>query len=481
MDPCSPKYFYTFLFTYERALFGQAKTRKFLILTNERKKMSTKTTFKRIALVAVAALGAGVLSVAPASAGELPGSQVTAVTVAKETASPTVGSAVFVKFGATFAALTAAAGNNADSTQFRAAITAFPAGGSVAITSNTAANATPAGTATPVAVTAGTAPTTAATAGTNEVTVTLAAEDTTAWSAQTLTYLAGFNFTPTKAGVYEVTVWRDTDDADDIDVSEVRNSVSITVAAAATYSNTLSTAFSQGGTATSAPTAATSALAVNQSATKSADNRMSILVALNDSSNTAMTSGNTLSAEISGPGYLTWANEAVDNTSNCSVTPTISATTGRSISTAVDASSALYVCSDGTAGVSTVTIKVTDAADNVYTLATKSLTFFGSVKTIKATGVLTVARAAGASATGTSVADRDLATETPAVIVYATDANGNPVTGLTITAKSSSTTVMSETLTVNEDVKSSANIYSSGGAGYYNISVTGSTGSKSGD
>jgi trimeric autotransporter adhesin len=37
--------------------------------TNERKNMSTKTNFKRVALVAVAALGAGVLSVAPANAG----------------------------------------------------------------------------------------------------------------------------------------------------------------------------------------------------------------------------------------------------------------------------------------------------------------------------------------------------------------------------------------------------------------------------
>jgi len=36
--------------------------------TNERKQMSTKTTFKRIALVAVAALGFGVLSTVPASA-----------------------------------------------------------------------------------------------------------------------------------------------------------------------------------------------------------------------------------------------------------------------------------------------------------------------------------------------------------------------------------------------------------------------------
>jgi trimeric autotransporter adhesin len=46
--------------------------------TNERKNMSTKTIYKRIALVAVAALGAGVLSVAPANAA----SNTTAITAA---------------------------------------------------------------------------------------------------------------------------------------------------------------------------------------------------------------------------------------------------------------------------------------------------------------------------------------------------------------------------------------------------------------
>ena len=47
----------------------RARFRKFLFLTNERKNMSTKTNFKRVALVAVAALGLGVLtSVAPANA-----------------------------------------------------------------------------------------------------------------------------------------------------------------------------------------------------------------------------------------------------------------------------------------------------------------------------------------------------------------------------------------------------------------------------
>jgi hypothetical protein len=57
------------LITYVSALSSQAELGNVSRSTTERKKMSTKTTFKRIALVTVAALGMGVLtSVAPASA-----------------------------------------------------------------------------------------------------------------------------------------------------------------------------------------------------------------------------------------------------------------------------------------------------------------------------------------------------------------------------------------------------------------------------
>ena len=57
------------LMTYEKALISQAELRIVRGSTNERKQMSTKTTFKRVALVAVAALGFGTLSsVAPANA-----------------------------------------------------------------------------------------------------------------------------------------------------------------------------------------------------------------------------------------------------------------------------------------------------------------------------------------------------------------------------------------------------------------------------
>ena len=54
--------------TYESAIHAQAEPRIVRGSTIERKQMSTKTTFKRIALVAVAALGFGVLSVVPSQA-----------------------------------------------------------------------------------------------------------------------------------------------------------------------------------------------------------------------------------------------------------------------------------------------------------------------------------------------------------------------------------------------------------------------------
>ena len=56
------------LITYEKAFSTQAEPRIVRGSTIERKQMSTKTSFKRVALVAVAALGLGVLASAPSSA-----------------------------------------------------------------------------------------------------------------------------------------------------------------------------------------------------------------------------------------------------------------------------------------------------------------------------------------------------------------------------------------------------------------------------
>jgi trimeric autotransporter adhesin len=80
------------LISYEKAFSTRADLRIVRGSTIERKQMSTKTTFKRLALVTVAALGLGVLSVAPSSA--VP--QADKLTLAATTASTTQGTAVSV-------------------------------------------------------------------------------------------------------------------------------------------------------------------------------------------------------------------------------------------------------------------------------------------------------------------------------------------------------------------------------------------------
>jgi len=72
--------------------------------TTERKRMSTKTTFKRIALVAVAALGLGVLSVAPAAQAALIGET---LSVGSATATAYVGDSATTTISHTFGVQTA--------------------------------------------------------------------------------------------------------------------------------------------------------------------------------------------------------------------------------------------------------------------------------------------------------------------------------------------------------------------------------------
>jgi len=66
--------------------------------------MSTKTTFKRIALVAVAALGLGVLSVAPSSATVLPGAGTNTLTAVSSSTSITAGDTATITFTSSFVA-----------------------------------------------------------------------------------------------------------------------------------------------------------------------------------------------------------------------------------------------------------------------------------------------------------------------------------------------------------------------------------------
>ena len=105
-----------------RATHLEAATRKFLVTTNERKQMSTKTNFKRIALVAVAALGLGVLSSVPSQA-----------TTSSVTLATATGTATASKADSTSQA-TATVSFTATSTSDSALVNAFQVSGPVAST-----------------------------------------------------------------------------------------------------------------------------------------------------------------------------------------------------------------------------------------------------------------------------------------------------------------------------------------------------------
>jgi hypothetical protein len=115
--------------------------------------------------------------------------------------------------------------------------------------------------------------------------------------------------------------------------------------------------------------------------------------------------------------------------------------------------------SDGTAGVGTITVSV-----GTTVLATKTITFYGAVATLTAKQNHRIASSAGAAlGDGSATPAATSIATTPAVVITAKDSLGNAVPGLTITAVSSDTAVMSESLTVNGDSVTTGN---------YNVAVT---------
>ncbi|KGA08752.1 MAG: hypothetical protein GM48_2445, partial [actinobacterium acIB-AMD-7] len=83
-----------------RATHLEAATRKFLVTTNERKQMSTKTNFKRITLVAVAALGMSLISSVPSQAAYVgtPTVTVTNGTATTTTSDSTTAASIAVRY-----------------------------------------------------------------------------------------------------------------------------------------------------------------------------------------------------------------------------------------------------------------------------------------------------------------------------------------------------------------------------------------------
>jgi hypothetical protein len=249
----------------------------------------------------------------------------------------------------------------------------------------------------------------------------------------------------------------------------------LTVNATSVYSNSLSQAYIVAGNAGTIATSATDAVAVAVSKTAVTTNAGSILINAFKADGTAMTTPGTVTVTVSGSGGLS---STFNNTTDTPTAGQCSATTNaRVVTFTADAVNNVILCADGTSGTGTYTISVTNAAGVTTTLATKTVTFFGSVAKIVATPIFTIGKAAGGT-TGSGVAARAAAADTPAVVVKATDSAGNVVSGLTISALSSDLTVVNSAITIAADNGTSA--LTSGGAGFYNASFSTPTSATSG-
>jgi len=173
--------------------------------------MSTKTTFKRIALVAVASLGFGTLGTVAANAAEL---YTTAITLTAS-ANPGAGSAVTVTVSGT----TAAAGGGSDVWTLKGYVLSKPAGSTAPITTSAGANAAD-----------GT--TFANTGSTTTLGVLIGADDADGATATAKTF-GTFAFTPSAAGSYTIRVFNDQSADGLVSPAEGFQDIAITVGSAA--------------------------------------------------------------------------------------------------------------------------------------------------------------------------------------------------------------------------------------------------------
>ena len=197
-------------------------------------------------------------------------------------------------------------------------------------------------------------------------------------------------------------------------------------------------------------------------------------ISKDNESTPAALAGDTISATITGPGLLAGAATTTDTIT--AVTPTSLARVATS-TTGTAGAAFFFVYADGTAGTSTITI-----SDGTTVLGTKTVTFYGTTQAaIAASANLEVAAAGttlGAAAAGTA--------KSGAITVSLKDSSGNlsPAGGVTIGTStgnwyvtSSNTTCISSTIPSGGVVASTA---SGEGVGYYEINIAGATGATSG-
>jgi hypothetical protein len=362
-----------------RATHLKAASRKYLETTIERKQMSTTTNFKRIALVAVAALGLGVLSSVPSQAtintDGVTLSSTTATATTAETYTAT-SATVLVKFF----------GNVAnDSMTITAALTASPAANgalpvlrlietSSAVVETSVASAVPAG--------EGVLSNTAVRITNNSTSV----ETTAKFAIYLATSGSRTTTTGIKAGDYSVKITPAAVGNGAL-VGSTAQTLVITVTTAASASTTPDVAQSKvflqgiGADVAGTPTSDSSVVVTKTALTAAG------WVYYNSKNAAGGAVSESITAEISGQGTLGYAN---------STTPV-----GRSI--LIKNGDTVTIWSDGAAGTGTVSVK---GSTSGVTLGSKSVTFYGASASLTGT-VKTAILGVGANAYAVGVVAKD--------------------------------------------------------------------------
>ena len=448
-------------------------------------------SLKKVSAVAVASLGFGLLSVVPAKA-EVAAASTVNITLANATSSATVGSTVYVNF---MARMTTIANLNAnDTVTFSSGLTQYPTGGFVQVTANADATGLDGAALADTEIYTPGANSTVGSTGTAGSTnvVTLvgtagAVEDYTAvtTAASATVAAATFSFTPSAAGDYVLRVWHDAATAGTLNYDEMFSEIKITVAARAGASASLSTVQQADqllpAAGTFAPDATTDATIYSTTApapsicAKGTSQCANLLVTVKDTANRAISTGWTFAAEISGAGNL-----GISDT-NATYTQ---AASSRSVSLTTPADNVFNVSiwGDNTAGDGTVTVSATNATTGEKTtLATKKVSFFGTLaklEVVAASQSYKVLKAGKGTATGI-VTGLTATSDTPALVLKATDSGGRLVATQSITATPSDVAIISGS-TANEALVARDAGYLYGGRGYYLVDVTSAASSTSG-
>lgn len=323
-----------------RAMHRNAANENVSFATIERTKMSTKTTLKRVSLVAVAALGFGLLSVVPSSAT----SQADTLTLSAATSSATIGTPVTITANQSFIA-----SSNGDSLSVTASLVSSPAS-SVAL---------------PILSSVGVG-------NTNGTPVASAQLSTlNALAAGYTTGITTVSLTPTHAGTYVIKLTPAILGGGGT-LQAVAVTWTVTVAAVGAATAADSTSFLNAGEATAATADATVAAAMTINATAQA---ASIVVTPKNAALTNLTSTAILSVSISGPGSL-GISDVAGVASQTATGRALTGTAGQNV---------IGVFSDGTSGVATITVAI-----GTTVISTETVTFSGALASFTATPVKTV-------------------------------------------------------------------------------------------